>query len=107
MANEISSKTKEENEEVDGANEKFKRHETPNWVYGALVAIVATTYFTMPVPLQPQHGETPSIQHVFYYGWLTAVSTGLGAIPLAFTRNLASFWVGISNGEKKEIPFCL
>mmetsp|Transcript_112082 Transcript_112082/g.167795 ORF Transcript_112082/g.167795 Transcript_112082/m.167795 type:complete len:319 (-) Transcript_112082:7-963(-) len=97
MSPENSSKTKEENEEVNGPNEKFKRHKTPNWVYGALVVIAATTYFTMPVPLQPHHGETPSIQHVFYYGWLTAVSTGLGAIPLAFAPNLASFWVGISN----------
>lgn len=33
----------------------------------------------------------------FYYGWLTAISTGFGAIPLAFAPNLAAYWVGISN----------
>eukprot|EP00536_Pseudo-nitzschia_multiseries_P013957 jgi/Psemu1/213300/e_gw1.636.24.1 len=51
----------------------------------------------MPVPLQPTHGQAPSIQHVFYYGWLTAIFTGLGAIPLAFAPNLAAYWVGLSN----------
>ena len=86
-------------DEVNGANEKNKPHKTPAWVYVALVVLAITSYVTIPVPLQPHHGEEPSIQHVFYYGWLTAISTGLGAIPLAFAPNLASYWVGISNGE--------
>lgn len=71
---------------------------TSPWVYAALVLFAAITYLTMPQPLQPVHGEEPSIQHVFYYGWLTAISTGLGAIPLVFTPGLADYWVGISNG---------
>ena len=74
-------------------------HKTPAWVYGSLISFAAITYLAMPQPLQPHHGEEPTIQHVFYYGWLTAISTGLGAIPLWFAPNLASFWVGISNGK--------
>jgi hypothetical protein len=70
---------------------------TETWVYFVLIICAAITYYAMPTPLQPPHGEAPSIQHVFYYGWLTAVSTGIGAIPLAFAPNLASYWVGISN----------
>ena len=84
--------------EMNGSS-NVKRLGTPSWVYIALVAITAISYFAMPDPLQPHHGEEPSIQHVFYYGWLTAVSTGLGAIPLVFAPNLASYWVGISNGK--------
>lgn len=72
-------------------------HKTEPWVYGALILFTLITYYGMPHPLQPHHGEEPSIQHVFYYGWLTAISTGFGAIPLVFAPNLASFWVGISN----------
>jgi hypothetical protein len=72
---------------------------TSPWVYVTLLVFACITYFTMPVPLQPHHGEEPSIKHVFYYGWLTAISTGLGAIPLVFAPNLASYWVGISNGK--------
>ena len=65
--------------------------------WAALVTLILLTYFLMPHPLHPE-GE-PSIHHVFYYGWLTAVSTGLGVVPLIFAPNLASYWVGISNGK--------
>jgi hypothetical protein len=82
----------------DDATQKKKRQPTSPVVYVALTAFAVISYVTLPNPLQPHHGEEPSIRHVFYYGWLTAISTGLGAIPLAFTPNLASYWVGISNG---------
>eukprot|EP00980_Cylindrotheca_fusiformis_P008908 scaffold1900_cov123-Cylindrotheca_fusiformis.AAC.34 len=79
-------------------DEKKKEfHKTETWVYAALILLAVISYYGMPNPLQPHHGEAPSVQHVFYYGWLTAISTGLGAIPLAFTPNLASYWIGISN----------
>jgi hypothetical protein len=77
---------------------KKEKIKTAPWVYFALVIFAVMTYVAKPDPLQPPHGESPSIQHVFYYGWLTAISTGLGAIPLVFAPNLASYWVGISNG---------
>eukprot|EP00538_Stauroneis_constricta_P013635 CAMPEP_0119570238 /NCGR_PEP_ID=MMETSP1352-20130426/43511_1 /TAXON_ID=265584 /ORGANISM="Stauroneis constricta, Strain CCMP1120" /LENGTH=316 /DNA_ID=CAMNT_0007619905 /DNA_START=282 /DNA_END=1232 /DNA_ORIENTATION=- len=66
-------------------------------VIGGIVALAVITYVTMPIPLQPLRGEEPSMQHVFYYGWLTAISTGLGVFPLIFVPNLAPYWVGISN----------
>ena len=81
-------------------NDKNKRKITPTtspWVYCALVLFIIISYVAMPEPLQPPQGK-PSERHVFYYGWLTAISTGLGAIPLVFAPNLASYWVGISNG---------
>lgn len=73
------------------------RHPTPTWAYVTLLAIIVISYIALPNPLQPHHGEEPSIQHVFYYGWLTAVSTGLGAVPLVFAPDLSAYWVGISN----------
>lgn len=79
------------------------RHPTPTWAYLAFLAIIVISYVTLPQPLQPHHGEEPSIQHVFYYGWLTAVSTGLGAVPLAFAPDLSAYWVGISNCEYIEL----
>jgi len=59
------------------------------------------TYILMPHPLHAE-GE-PSAQHVFYYGWLTAVSTGLGIVPLIFAPNLDHYWVGVSNGMFLEL----
>ena len=80
-------------------NEKQKpTTKTSLWVWAAMAFFAVLTYVTMPDPLQPPHGQSPSIQHVFYYGWLTAIFTGLGAVPLAFAPNLASYWVGLSNG---------
>lgn len=90
--------TANSNSHSDDANGKKKRQPTSPIVYVALAAFAFISYITLPDPLQPIHGEEPSIRHVFYYGWLTAISTGLGAIPLAFAPNLASYWVGISNG---------
>lgn len=40
--------------------------------------------------------QTTSL-HVFASAWLTAVSTGLGALPFFFTGHLDHFWVGLSN----------
>ena len=81
-------------------NDKERRRitKTQPWVWGAMALFVILTYVTMPDPLQPRRGESPSTLHVFYYGWLTAIFTGLGAVPLAFAPNLASYWVGLSNG---------
>ena len=88
-----------DNDDLNQKNRRNKAQPTSPWAYLALVSFAVISYATMPSPLQPHHGEEPSIQHVFYYGWLTAISTGLGAVPLAFAPNLASYWVGISNGE--------
>lgn len=88
----------EKNDESPKGTEPVKKHPTPFWVYIALVSIAGISYVALPDPIQPHHGESPTIRHVFYYGWLTAVSTGLGAIPLALAPNLSSYWVGISNG---------
>jgi len=80
---------------------------TSHWVWATIAFFAVLTYVTMPDPLQPPHGQSPSIQHVFYYGWLTAIFTGLGAVPLAFAPNLASYWVGLSNGTLRRPTECL
>lgn len=60
-----------------------------------LFIIIAISYYTFPGSLQPV--GKPTIQHVFYFGWISAISTGLGVLPLVFTSNLNTFWVGVSN----------
>ena len=51
--------------------------------FGIVVAMVLITVFSRPNTLTPV-GESPSIQHVFHYGFVAALSTGLGALPLLF-----------------------
>lgn len=40
---------------------------------------------------------TPSPHTVFYYGWISAVSTGLGVLPLCLFREMKEYWIGVSN----------
>jgi hypothetical protein len=69
---------------------------TPTWVLVLLVLFAVITYVTYPVPFQP-HGE-PTLRHVFFYGWMTAISTGLGVLPFMVLQQVGKYWVGISNG---------
>jgi hypothetical protein len=69
---------------------------TPLWVYPLLLSFLVVTIVTYPRPFQP-HGE-PTLKHVFFYGWMTAISTGCGVLPFMIMQDVASFWVGVSNG---------
>lgn len=40
---------------------------------------------------------TPTVNHVWYFGWISALSTGLGVLPLVFSANVHSWWIGITN----------
>ena len=71
---------------------------TPVWVYVLLFLFAGLSLLTIPQPFHPVHGQEPTILHVFYYGWLTALSTGLGALPFLLFPDIQSYWVGISNG---------
>lgn len=68
---------------------------TPAWAIFALGGLVLLSYLTLPVPFQPV-GD-PTLLHVWYYGWITAMSTGLGVLPLVLVPDFDKFWVGISN----------
>jgi len=63
--------------------------------FGAVIALMgAITYLTLPENLSI---KTPTVLHVWFYGWLAAITTGLGALPLLFFSKPADFWLGASN----------
>jgi zinc transporter, ZIP family len=94
----VAAATKKEQAALNGQSSTSKRPKTATWVYLLLVLFAVVTFVAVPVPLHPLPGVAPTIQHVFYYGWLTAMSTGLGALPFVLVPDVATFWVGISNG---------
>jgi zinc transporter, ZIP family len=96
----VAAATKKEQAALNGQSSSSlsTRPKTATWVYVLLVLFAVVTFVTAPVPLHPLPGVAPTIQHVFYYGWLTAMSTGLGALPFVLVPDVATFWVGISNG---------
>lgn len=75
--------------------------QTPLWAFALLAVFAVISFTTYPVPFQP-HGE-PTLKHVFFYGWMTAISTGCGVLPFMVLPEVPKFWVGISNGKKGEM----
>mmetsp|Transcript_1220 Transcript_1220/g.1597 ORF Transcript_1220/g.1597 Transcript_1220/m.1597 type:complete len:354 (+) Transcript_1220:101-1162(+) len=60
-----------------------------------LILLLLISYFTVPEDFRP---TSPTLKHVWYYGWVTALSTGLGAIPLFFAKDIGHQMLGICNG---------
>jgi len=82
------------------ANRDRSKIHTPTAVYFMILVFIVITITTVPRPFQPTHHEEPTIRHVFFYGWLTAISTGLGVVPfMCMPNGIAPYWVGISNGR--------
>jgi hypothetical protein len=77
--------------------------DTAPWVYMTLVVFAVITVISCPVPLVAKHGDAPTLQRVFFYGWMTALCTGIGAMPFFLFPDVAEFWVGISNGELRAV----
>jgi hypothetical protein len=59
-----------------------------------IVLVILISIFTMPVDW-----SVVRAQHVWYYGWITAVSTGVGVLPFFFFSEPNKYWMGISNGR--------
>lgn len=84
------------------------KYVTPMWVKATLLLFCAITVLAWPGhwhPLDRQGRSETSVRYVFFYGWLTALSTGLGVLPFALLPDVADYWVGISNGafDAREI----
>jgi len=68
---------------------------TSNMTIFLSVLIVVISYCTFPENLQPV--GKPNVSHVWYFGWISALSTGLGVLPLVISPNLNSYWIGVTN----------
>lgn len=73
--------------------------------YAILLLLAAITYLAYPsnntttsdeLNLNSQYAK-PTLHTVFYYGWISAISTGLGVLPLCFFSEMKEYYVGVSN----------
>eukprot|EP00282_Hemiselmis_andersenii_P014453 CAMPEP_0114145502 /NCGR_PEP_ID=MMETSP0043_2-20121206/20082_1 /TAXON_ID=464988 /ORGANISM="Hemiselmis andersenii, Strain CCMP644" /LENGTH=346 /DNA_ID=CAMNT_0001239927 /DNA_START=192 /DNA_END=1231 /DNA_ORIENTATION=+ len=63
-------------------------------VLALMAAMGFVTYSTAPAQMTT---KTPTPMHVWFYGWLAALSTGLGALPLLFVSKADNVWMSVSN----------
>lgn len=65
--------------------------------YIIIVILAIITYVTYPGSTWGHDGLEPTMHTVFYYGWISAISTGFGVLPLCFVREMKEYWIGVSN----------
>ena len=68
---------------------------TPIITIVSMILIAAISVLTLPETLQPV--GKPTVNHVWYFGWISALSTGLGVLPLIFSPDFNTYWVGVTN----------
>lgn len=64
-----------------------------------MIMLIISYVMFPPGGLYVEDNSAITWMHVWYYGWITAVSTGLGVLPLVFVRDgeLDTFYIGVSN----------
>ena len=111
--NNNTSEEDDEEEEVDETNpvttepeSKFSERRS----YAILILFALITYFAYPSSSSSwsttnhhhhhddNNNNIPITLHtVFYYGWISAISTGLGVVPLCFVTKMNDYYIGLSN----------
>ena len=75
------------------------------WHYGIMLALVYISYATYPgsgLNISSEGGREGgkggmTLWHVWYFGWITALSTGLGTLPFVVVSEMNKWWLGVSN----------
>lgn len=69
-------------------------HPTSKWTWAGYALLLAVTKYTLPGELRT---STPTVQHVWFYGWVTALSTGAGAAPLMLAHDMGKAMLAFGN----------
>jgi hypothetical protein len=79
-------------DDEEGNEESYNRKpSTTSYVFLALLAVISIVTY-------PRNGlvssEEVTVNRVWYFGWITAITTGLGAIPLIFLTKPKAYIFG-------------
>jgi hypothetical protein len=90
-----SSNPTGEQKELASPEEASQPAQRDDWLsYSLLVALIAVTLTTFPSDCITR----VTLQKVWYFGWITAVSTGLGVLPFYLFGSPNKYYMGIANG---------
>jgi hypothetical protein len=68
-----------------------------------LVALSVYGFAHVALSSRYEESDDPRVT-VWWYGWLTAASTGLGVVPFLFVREMGPLWLGRCNGTCASPP---
>jgi len=94
--------TKGESED-DAIEAEPRSSEIRSYIIIAILAII--TYATYPGTTWGNNALEPTMHTVFYYGWISAISTGFGVLPLCFVTEMKEYWIGVSNAIAAGMMF--
>lgn len=92
--NESDNDDDDDSDDEDEDTEPLELNETTKrYGYATAALMVLVTFYSLP------HGASgKSAHYVWWCGWLTAVATGLGAVPFYWLHDINKYWLGICNG---------
>ena len=91
----VASSSNRSNSSSSNNNNSNSNNKNIDILSVSLIALIITiTIVTMP---KKALNGAVTLAHVWYYGWITAISTGLGALPFYFVQEPNKFWIGVSN----------
>ncbi|KAH7468572.1 putative zinc transporter [Phytophthora ramorum] len=71
---------------------------TRRFAYALALAMILITFYSFPMHHHFHGRGGKNARYVWWCGWLTAIATGIGALPFYWIRDMDKFWLGICNG---------
>ncbi len=96
--NNIQAEAEEEEEEANSVTAAEPESEfSKRRSYAILLLFALITYLAHPSHHHHDDDIPITLHTVFYYGWISAISTGLGVLPLCFVSKMNDYYMGLSN----------
>ena len=86
-------------QQSQGEDERKGKENDQGFDYLGVLLLAIVIFITIFLYPRWDSATAVTIHHVFYYGWITAISTGLGVLPCCIFSNPSKFWIGVSNGN--------
>lgn len=93
-AGEAATTASDDDDDEKNKSTAQKHGPTSWWTWAGYLLLLLVSKYTLPEDLHP---VSPTLKHVWYYGWVTALSTGLGAAPLLLAHDMGKQMLGIGN----------
>ena len=95
-AEEVKGSDVVRNRELAAAEEVTRSDVVRNRELAMAACVLAISVISASSVDGPLYGGRSTV-HVWWYGWVTALSTGLGTVPMGFATDVSEFYLGLAN----------